>query len=155
MRKYKSKSGLKNCKILARPPNMDETLEFCDMAQNKLDPFLFIKETVIAITCLGNIVMRSTKDLSMINLHMMLNKEGVDLEEENDTAGLLGEKLTKPQIRSIVIPHSLVVQEDLIDHIIEALSIDFEHPTLKSTSYMKSPLTKILNGGQFFLFHHL
>ena len=70
-------------------------LEVCGLEQSKLDPCLFIGNTVIAVMYVDNILMWSTDDIHMIDLARMLNKEGIDLEEENYAARFIGVKVTK------------------------------------------------------------
>ena len=54
----------------------------------------------------------------MIYLTKFLNTEGIDLEEENDVAGLLGVQLTKTSGGSMMI-----TQDGMIDRIIEDMSL--------------------------------
>ena len=67
---------------------MVEELAFCGLQQSKLDPCLFIGDTVIAVMYVENLLMWSTEDKHMIDLGQLLNKAGVYSEEENDAAGL-------------------------------------------------------------------
>ena len=41
---------------------MVEKLEHCDMAQSKLDPCLFVGDTVVTVMNVDNILLWSTKD---------------------------------------------------------------------------------------------
>ena len=88
------------------------------MSQSKLDPCLFIGDTVIVVMYVDNILMWSTEDKGMINLTKMLNKEDVDLEEYNDTAGFLRVRLTKTSGGSLVM-----TQEDITNCIIIVVSL--------------------------------
>ena len=88
---------------------MVEKLDFYCLQQSKLDPCLFIGDTVIAVMHVDDLLMRSTKDKHMIDLGQLLNKAGVDIEEENDAAGFLGVKLTKTAVCSM-----MMTQEGLI-----------------------------------------
>ena len=65
-----------------------------------------------------DILMCSTEDQNMIYLTKFLNTEGIDLEEENDVAGLLGVQLTKTSGGSMMI-----TQDGMIDRIIEDMSL--------------------------------
>ena len=69
---------------------MVNKLEFCGLKQSKLDPCLFIGDTVIAVMHVDNILMWSTEDQNMTDLIKFFNTAGVDLEKENDAAGFLG-----------------------------------------------------------------
>ena len=120
---------------------MVEKLEFCGLQQSKLDPCLFIGDTVIAVMYVDDLLMWSTEDNHMIELGQLLNKAGVDIEEENDAAGFLGVKLTKTPEGSM-----MMTQEGLIGRIIEAMGLDVEHSTPKSTPCLKAPLTKDVDG---------
>ena len=62
----------------------------------------------------------------MIDLGQMLNKAGVDIEEENDADGFLGVKLTKTPKGSITM-----TQEGLMGQIIETMGLDLAHGTPK------------------------
>ena len=96
----------------------------CGLEQSKLDPCLFIGDSVIAVMHVDNILMWSTDDNHMIDLERMLNKEGVDLEEENDAAGFLGVKMIKTP-RSMMV----TIQEGLVDRIVEAMGLGVDHST--------------------------
>ena len=85
--------------------------------------------------------MWSTEDQNMTDLIKFFNTEGVDLEEENDTAGFLGVKLNKT-----AGGYTMMTQEVLIDRIIEAMGLDVDHNNPKSTPCMKAPLTKDMDG---------
>ena len=74
---------------------------------------------------------------------MLLNKEGVNLEEENNVTGFLGGKSTKTKTAG---GSMMMTQEGLIDRIIEAMGLDVDHSTPKSTPYLKAHLTKYLDG---------
>ena len=67
----------------------------CGLEQRKLDPCLFIGDTVIAVMYVNTILMWSTDDNHMIDLAQLLNKEGVGLEKESNAVGFLGVKTTK------------------------------------------------------------
>ena len=72
-----------------------EQIEFCGLKQSKLDPCLFIGDTVITVVYVDDLFIWSTEDKRMIDLGQMLNKAGIGIEEENDAFGCLGVKLTK------------------------------------------------------------
>ena len=74
---------------------MVEKLEFCGLKQSKLDPCLFIGDTVIAVMYVDYILMWSTEDQNIIDLKKLLNTEVVDLEEGNYADEFLGVQLTK------------------------------------------------------------
>ena len=120
---------------------MVEKKEFCGLKQSNLDPCLFIGDTVIDILYVDDVLMWSTKDQDMTDLGILLNKNGVDIEEENDAAGFLGVKLTKTADGSMAM-----TQDGLIDRIIEAIGLHPDHITPKSTPGLKAPLTKDLDG---------
>ena len=50
---------------------------------------------MISVTDVNTILIWYTRDQNMVDLVKLLNKEGVDLEEENDATGSLSVKLTK------------------------------------------------------------
>ena len=50
----------------------------------KLDPCLLIGDTVIAILYVDDVLMWSTRDQDMTDLGILLNKNGVDIEEARD-----------------------------------------------------------------------
>ena len=52
---------------------MVEKLEFCGLKKSKLDPCLFIGDTVIAVMYVENILMWSTEDQNMTDLTKLLN----------------------------------------------------------------------------------
>jgi hypothetical protein len=60
---------------------MVEKLEFSGLKQSKLDPCLFIGDTVIAFMYMDNLLMWYTEDQHMVDLRQMLNKAGVDIEK--------------------------------------------------------------------------
>ena len=60
---------------------MVEKLEFCCLQQSKLDPCLFIGDTIIAVMYVDDILMWSIKDQHTVDFENLLNKVGVDLEE--------------------------------------------------------------------------
>ena len=60
---------------------MVEKLELCGLKQSKLDPCVFIGDTVIAVMYVNNLLMWSTEDKHMIDLGQMLNKADIDIEE--------------------------------------------------------------------------
>ena len=105
---------------------MFDKLEFCGLKQSKLDPCLFIGDTVIAVMYVECILMWSTEDQNMINLTNLLNTEGVDPEEENYATGFLGVELTKISGGS-----TMMTQEILIKLIIEVMGLDLDHITPK------------------------
>ena len=120
---------------------MVDKLESCGLKKSKLDPCLFIGDMVIAVIYVDGILIWSTEDENMIDLTKLLNIEGVDLEEENDSAGFLGVKLTNTSGGSM-----MMTQEGVIDRIIESMGLDVDHRTPKSTPCIKAPLTKDLDG---------
>ena len=107
---------------------MVEKLEFCGLKQSKLNPCLSPGDKVIVSVYVGNILMRCTEDQHMVDLGKLLNKEGSDLEEENDTAGFIGVKLTKTAGGLMII-----TQGGLIDRSIEAMGLDVDLSTPQST----------------------
>ena len=120
---------------------MVEKLVFCGLQQSKLDPCLFIGDTVIVVMYVHDLLMWSTEDTHMIDLGQLLNKAGVDIEEENDAAGFIGVKLTKTSTGSM-----MMTQDGLISRIIEAMGLDLEHSTPKLTPCNKTPLVKDVDG---------
>ena len=70
----------------------------------------------------------------MIDLAQLLNKEGVDLEEENNDAGFLAVNTTKTSGGMAVM-----TQEGLIGRVVEATGLDVNHSTSKSTPCLKAP----------------
>ena len=105
---------------------MVEKLELCGLNQSKLDPCLFIEDTIIAVTYADDLLLWSTKDKYMIVLGQLLNKASVDIEDDNDTTGFLGVKLTKTPEGSITM-----TQEGLMGQIIETMGLDLAHGTPK------------------------
>ena len=61
---------------------MVDKLEICGLEQSKLDPCLFIGDTVIVVMYVGDIVMWSTDENHRIDLAQLLNKEGDDVKGE-------------------------------------------------------------------------
>ena len=81
---------------------------------------------MIAVMYVNNLLMWSTEDKHVIDLGQLLNKAGVDIEEENDAVGWIGVKLTKTSAGSM-----MMTQEGIIGRIIEAMDMDLEHSTPK------------------------
>ena len=72
-----------------------QKIGFCGLKQRKLDPCLFIGDTVISVMYVDDILIWSTEDQNMIGLIKFLNTEGVDLDEKKYASGFLGVYLTK------------------------------------------------------------
>ena len=98
---------------------MVENLEICGLEQSKLDPYIFIGDNVIAGMYVDNILMWSTDDTHIIDPAQMLNKEGVDQEEENDAAGFIGVKMTNTS-RGMTV----MTQEELVDRTVETIGLN-------------------------------
>jgi hypothetical protein len=65
-------------------------LKACGLEQSKFDPCLFVGTKVMCIVYVDNIIFWS-KDTEDINSSaIQLHELGVDLEQEDDTAGFLG-----------------------------------------------------------------
>ena len=88
---------------------MVEKLKFCGLKQSKLDPCLCIGDTVLTVMHVDDLLMWPTEDKQGIDLGQLLNKAGVDIEEEHDAAGFLGLELTKTSEGSM-----MMTQEGLI-----------------------------------------
>ena len=121
---------------------MVKNLEACDTRQSDFDPCLFIGDKVILIMYVDDMLMWSTSEEHIYKLGAQLRNKGVELEEEDDAAGFLGVKLHKhPTTGQLVM-----TQQGLIDRIIEALGLHLDKSTPKKIPYLKSPLTKDLDG---------
>ena len=90
---------------------------------SKLDPCLFISDTVIAVMYVDDILMWSTHEDHIYALEELLYAEGVDLEEEDNAAGFLCVKLVK----DLKTGQMIMTQEGLIDRVIEALHLDINN----------------------------
>lgn len=86
-----------------------------------------------------DMLMWSTDNQHIINLVNQLNQVDVELEEENDVTGFLGVKLTKTQGKYIVM-----MQEGLADRLIDAMGLDKDNSTPKSTPCLKAHLQRTL-----------
>ena len=86
------------------------------MPQFKLDPCLFIGESAICISNVHDLLSQS-KDKAYIHyLAIFLHQACVDLEQEDNTADFLGVRIEQNESGLLEM-----MQEDLIDHVVEAL----------------------------------
>ena len=60
------------------------------MSQAKLDPCLFIGEEVICICCVCYLLFWSKDEAHINELAILIHYFGVDLEQEDDAASILG-----------------------------------------------------------------
>ena len=69
---------------------MNANMKLCGMVQSKMDTCLFIGNKVMAIIYFDDILFWSVNKNNVHNLAMQLREQGVDLEQEDNTAGFLG-----------------------------------------------------------------
>lgn len=121
---------------------LTEKLELCDLKQSKLDPCLFVGETVMCIVYVDDLIFWSREDAEITTLGMKLRNLGVGLEQEDDAAGFLGVKLTRNEETGLLE----MTQVGLIDRVIEALGLDIGTVNGKYTPAEAKPLVKDLDG---------
>ena len=68
---------------------MTKELDKSGLKQSKFDPWHFVGEKVIYIVYVEDIIFCSRKKDDIHNLEIHLRESGVDLEQEDDAAGLL------------------------------------------------------------------
>ena len=108
------------------------------MTQPKHDPCLFIGDKVICIMYVDDILFWAKDENDIHDLAMMLRKCGVDLEQEDDAAGVLGVSLEHDEITGLMEMKQL----GLINRVIDALGLDDGIATGKLTLAESSPLVK-------------
>ena len=84
------------------PRNITQKRETCGLEQSKFDPCLFVGEKVICVVYVDNLIFWSKDTVAINDSAMQLHELGVDLEQENDTAGFLGVMLERDPETSLL-----------------------------------------------------
>ena len=121
---------------------MVNKLDECGMKQSEQDPCLFIGEKVICICYVDDFLFWSRDESDIADLAKQLRSKGVDLEQEDDSAGFLGVNMARDAETGVIE----MKQTGLIDRIIEALGIDEGGAGTKLTPASVSPLVKDEDG---------
>ena len=99
---------------------MTSKMELCSMVQSNMGTCIFIEKKVMAIIYVDNILFWSVNENDIHKKAMKLRKKGVNLEQEDDTAGFLGVILGCDKATGIMG----MKQVGLIDCVIEILVLD-------------------------------
>ncbi|KAL7489424.1 hypothetical protein ACHAW6_015024 [Cyclotella cf. meneghiniana] len=120
---------------------LTKAMEAVNMKVSKLDPCLFVGEKFMAVVFVDDILFWSTDQAYINELGSKLCTEGLLLEQEDDSAGFLGVKMTKTEDG-----HIEMKQTGLIDRIVEALGLDSKMVTPKWTPAEATPLMRDEDG---------
>ncbi|KAL7465925.1 hypothetical protein ACHAXS_006230 [Conticribra weissflogii] len=121
---------------------MVEKMALCNMPQSQLDPCLFIGNKVICICYVDDLLFWAKDEKDIHDLAIKLRELGVDLEQEDDAAGILGVRLEKnDQTGQLEMK-----QTGLIDRVLEALGLDSGTVNGKLTPAEGKPLVKDSDG---------
>ena len=77
-------------------------MELCGMVQSNMGPFIFIWNKVMSIIYVDDILFWSVNENYIHEKAMQLRNQGVDLEQEDDTAGFLGVTLGRDKATSLM-----------------------------------------------------
>ena len=121
---------------------MTSKMELCGMVQSKMDPCLFIGEKVMAIIYVDKILFWSVEFSEIHDKAMKLREQGVDLEQEDDTADFLGVNLGYDETTGMME----IKQVGLIDHVIDTLGLDNGMAKVRFTPAESTPLLKDTSG---------
>jgi len=108
------------------------------LKQSQLDPCLFIGSHVICIVYVNVLLFWSPKEEYIYKVDECLHAKEVELEEEGDAAGFLGDQLHCDETTG----HIHMTQQGLIKRIIEALGLDMDQTNAKGTPAKCKPLVK-------------
>ena len=109
---------------------MTAKIKFCGMVQSKTDTCLFIGKKVMAIIYVDNILFWYVNENNIHYLAMQLRDQGVDLEQEDDIAGLLGATLGHEKATGIME----MKQVSLINRVLETLRLNYGMANNKYTT---------------------
>ena len=90
------------------------------MKQLKFDTCLFVGEKFTCIVYVGNIIIWARNEYDIHNLEMHLQELGVDLGQDDDSAGLLGVTLEQESNTGFIE----MKQTGLIQRVVEAVGLD-------------------------------
>ena len=108
------------------------------MELSKFDLWLFVGEKAMCIVYVDAIIFWSKNEQDIHDIAMNLRSVGVDLEQEDDTSGLLGVTMCQDKDTNL----TEMKQTGLIDQIIEVLGLDDGIARGKYTPAKATPLVK-------------
>jgi hypothetical protein len=97
-----------------------------DMQVSKLDPCLFVGDSVTAVAFVDDILFWAKDEAYINQLAVKLSSQGLLLEQEDDASGFLGVKMTRTEEGFMEMK-----QTGLIDRILDALGLDSKMATNK------------------------
>ena len=115
------------------------------MVQSNMDPYLFIGKNVVAIIYVDDILFWSVNENNNHSLEMKLCEKGVDLEQEDGTAGIPGVTLGCDEAIGIME----MKQVSLINRVLDTIGLDDGTTKNKFTPSESSPLVKDAYGPEY------
>ncbi len=121
---------------------LTEKMNECGMQQTNFDPCLFVGESVMCICYVDDLIFWALDDSKIDILANNLIEVGVDLEEEDDAAGFLGNQMQRDSQTGLLE----LTQTGLIDRVLETLGLDDGSTRCKWTPAEAKPLVKDEDG---------